>query len=471
MKRVLSIVCVLSLVILAAIGSEAHAQCTNLLANPGFEASGGSYDGWFTFGSGPQMSTPATDNIFRSGSAAAKIYGEFTNCPIPQFDVGGFGQAFTPVTGRVYELSGYGFVSSADPIPGTDPCNGNRLVAQVAFFDQASEGNVISRNEVIVGDGTTTLEQWKKFSVSTVAPPGALRVEALFLFLQPGCDTGSVFVDDVQFCETTEMPVANLLVNPSFDLGLTGWTTFSNVYHDTRIFATRTPIGSAKLFGPFGDPGAASGLFQTFPAAPGEAWTYSVHALTTCTEDPIYGTNDNFATAKLIFNAAGGAVLDSTEITIVDNTSPLGRWTKHRMYVTSPAGAVSVSVYVLFIQPTDQNGAIWVDDLELVKLDPTGIADGPQPIDIELHQNHPNPFNPTTTISFTLPVAQHAKVEIFDAKGARVRVLFDDMGYAGLNNVSWNGTDANGNRVASGAYFYRLTSGASKVTRKMVLLK
>jgi hypothetical protein len=461
----------MTMMVLPIIGSDALAQCTNLLTNPGFEASGGSYDGWFTFGTGPQISTPADDNIFRSGSAASKIYGEFTNCPIPQFDVGGFGQAFTPIPGRTYEFSGYGYVSSTDPIPGTDICNSNRVIAQIAFFDAATLGNVISRNEVIVGDCTTPLDQWNEFFVSTVAPAGALRVEALFLFLQPGCDTGSVFIDDVQFCETIETPGSNLFVNPSFDLSLTGWTYFSNVYHDTRIFATRTPIGSAKLYGPFAEPGGASGLFQTFPAVPFEDWTYSVHALTTCQEDPIYGTNDNFATAKMVFLDVGGAVLDSTEITIVDSTSLLGTWTKHTINATAPTGAATVSAYVLFIQPTDLNGAVWVDDLSLSKQDPTGIANGPQPIDIELHQNHPNPFNPTTTISFTLPEARHAKVEIFDPSGKRVRVLFDDMGVAGFNTIGWDGTNARGNLVSSGAYFYKLTSGVFQDTRKMILLK
>ncbi|MEJ2720975.1 MAG: FlgD immunoglobulin-like domain containing protein [bacterium] len=472
MKRVLSIVCLMTVVVLPAIDPGALAQCTNLLANPGFEDNGGSYDGWFTFGAGPQISTPATDNIFRSGSAAAKIYGEFTNCPsFPQFDVGGFGQAFTPTVGRVYELSGYSFVSSADPLPGTDTCNSNRMIAQIAFFDAASQGNVLSRNEIVIGDGNSILDQWNEFFVSTVAPPGALRVEALFLFLQPGCDTGSVFVDDVQFCEVNEAPVPNLLVNPSFDSGLTGWSTFANVFQDTRVFATRTPIGSAKLFGPFTSPGDVSGMYQTFPAIPWSEWTYSLYALDTCEEDPINGTNDNFATMKLVFLDGGGSVIDSTETTIVDNTSPLGTWTKYTVNATAPIGTESVSAYVLFIQPSTLNGAVWVDDVSLAKGSLTGVSDRPQQIGVELYQNVPNPFNPTTTISFTLPAAQRAKVEIFDPSGKRVRVLFDDMGSAGLNTVSWNGTNATGNKVASGAYFYKLTSGAFQDTRKMILLK
>ena len=109
----------LSLIVVSALafGTEAPAQA-NLLVNPGFEAGGGSYSGWTTFGSGPQISTPATDNIHRTGIAAAKLYGEFTGCPSnPQFTVGGAFQAFTTTAGLVYEFSGYSFVSSADAIP------------------------------------------------------------------------------------------------------------------------------------------------------------------------------------------------------------------------------------------------------------------------------------------------------------------------------------------------------------------
>ena len=136
MALLLSLMIVTSLVF----GTQAFAQ-VNLLVNPGFEASGGSYDGWMTFGNGPNISTPADDDIYRSGVAAAKIYGEFSNCPdYPVFDVGGVYQAFTPTPGTEYELSGYTLVSSADTIPGFDTCLGNRLIAKIVFFNAAVGG-------------------------------------------------------------------------------------------------------------------------------------------------------------------------------------------------------------------------------------------------------------------------------------------------------------------------------------------
>jgi hypothetical protein len=472
MKRSLLIFCLVAIVALPTFGSQAFAQCTNKLTNPGFETGGGSYTGWFTFGSGTQLSLPSTDNIARTGVAAAKVFGQFTGCPsTPAFNVGGFGQAFTPIVGRQYELSGYSYVSSTDPMPGTATCSHNRMIAQIAFFNATTGGSVIARNEVVIGDGNFPLNQWVPFSVSTVAPTGALRVEVLFLFLQPACETGSVFVDDVLFCESTVTPPTNILTNPSFTTGLTGWTAFANVVVDSRVFAVRTPIRSAKLYGPFTTPGDVSGMYQSFAAVPGWEWTLSGWALTTCEEDPIDGTNDNYATLKIVFLNSSVVEIGSNEVTVVDNTSPLGTWTHYTVSAVSPAGTASVRAYVLFVQPTNMNGAAWVDDLVLEKIDATGLGDEPNAFVAELLQNVPNPFNPTTAIRFTLPAAGNAKVEIFDASGKSVRVLFDGIGKAGLNTVSWNGANASGSKVASGAYFYKLTAGSFQDTRKMILLK
>jgi hypothetical protein len=155
MKR-LSMAVWLAATILAvsAIGSQSVAQ-VNLFVNPGFEASGGSYDGWGTFGEGVQLSLPGGDNIIRTGVAAAKIYGEFTGCPSnPQFDVGGFFQSFTPTPGLEYQMRGYTFVSVADTIPATEICvEQNRLIAKIVFFDAAVGGDELSPAGVRHGGG------------------------------------------------------------------------------------------------------------------------------------------------------------------------------------------------------------------------------------------------------------------------------------------------------------------------------
>lgn len=91
---------------------------------------------------------------------------------------------------------------------------------------------------------------------------------------------------------------------------------------------------------------------------------------------------------------------------------------------------------------------------------------------LELHQNAPNPFNPGTTISFTLPEPLPVTLEIYDVAGRLVARLFDREPLAGgAHVIDWNGRDASGRGVGSGIYLYRLRAGKTIVSRKMVLLR
>ncbi len=86
-------------------------------------------------------------------------------------------------------------------------------------------------------------------------------------------------------------------------------------------------------------------------------------------------------------------------------------------------------------------------------------------------QSHPNPFNPSTTISFELPARGHVTLDIYDAAGRRIVGLVDAVQDEGLHRIVWDGRDSSGSQVASGIYFSRLTAGGSTVTRKMVLVR
>lgn len=88
-----------------------------------------------------------------------------------------------------------------------------------------------------------------------------------------------------------------------------------------------------------------------------------------------------------------------------------------------------------------------------------------------LEQNHPNPFNPATTVRFALPRQTRVTLTIYDARGARVRTLVDGVRPAGINQASWNGLNEQGSRATTGVYFYRLQAGNTALTRKMTLLK
>ncbi len=91
---------------------------------------------------------------------------------------------------------------------------------------------------------------------------------------------------------------------------------------------------------------------------------------------------------------------------------------------------------------------------------------------LSLGQNHPNPFNPSTTIPFTV-ASDDSRVRLFvlDAAGRVVRTLFNGAKPAGSHTVRWDGRDDRGGAASSGVYFCVLDVGGERRTRKMVLLK
>ncbi|NMC42612.1 MAG: T9SS type A sorting domain-containing protein [candidate division Zixibacteria bacterium] len=93
------------------------------------------------------------------------------------------------------------------------------------------------------------------------------------------------------------------------------------------------------------------------------------------------------------------------------------------------------------------------------------------PYTFALNQNHPNPFNPTTTIAFTVPIAGKASLDVFNILGQHVRCLLDGEIEAGAHSVVWDGRDGDGRSVASGIYFYRLRAGTEVDSKKMILMK
>ncbi len=103
----------------------------------------------------------------------------------------------------------------------------------------------------------------------------------------------------------------------------------------------------------------------------------------------------------------------------------------------------------------------------------TAIDDEPAAAerDVLLQQNVPNPFNPTTTIRYSIPVSGSVVLEVFDVAGSLVATLVEGPQPAGEGLVVWKGTDHRGARVASGVYFCRLRAPGATITRKMLLLR
>ena len=141
-----------------------------------------------------------------------------------------------------------------------------------------------------------------------------------------------------------------------------------------------------------------------------------------------------------------------------------------------PGGQYHINVQIMRYRYT---GALSEDTLvggtgTVFTKQPTG-NDEPEelilPGEFSLEQNRPNPFNPITEISFSLPRAATIRLEIYNILGQKVIELGNGFYEAGKHSKIWNGTDSNGKTVSTGVYFYQLSVGELSETKKMLLLK
>lgn len=118
-------------------------------------------------------------------------------------------------------------------------------------------------------------------------------------------------------------------------------------------------------------------------------------------------------------------------------------------------------------------GSLYEQQLAVICLrqPPTSIAEDVPDRQPSLHQNHPNPFNPSTTIDYFVAGTGRTKLRIYDARGALIRTLIDEVQPAGSKSVDWDGTDDSGRRVASGTYFYQLETDGRMMSKKSVLVR
>lgn len=115
-----------------------------------------------------------------------------------------------------------------------------------------------------------------------------------------------------------------------------------------------------------------------------------------------------------------------------------------------------------------------VHDVWLVKIEPdaTSIGDPNFTVnDFKLHQNFPNPFNPSTTISFDITNSGYVQLEIYNMLGQKVRTLVNQNLQHGSHSATWDGRTDTGLQVPSGVYFYVLRAGDITGTKSMMLVK
>lgn len=115
-----------------------------------------------------------------------------------------------------------------------------------------------------------------------------------------------------------------------------------------------------------------------------------------------------------------------------------------------------------YADPDDDNTAVTVADNEIL------------PGEFKLHQNHPNPFNSSTTISYQLPVTQQlydVRIKIYNIRGELVVSLMEKDRQPGYHSIRWDGTGPQGQELPSGIYFCTVSAGPYRATIRLVLLK
>ena len=167
---------------------------------------------------------------------------------------------------------------------------------------------------------------------------------------------------------------------------------------------------------------------------------------------PFYlvGTNDELLNTMSFALDAG----QDLEYTLLFAPNRAQNYSSEALIVTDNPGLSEIIIYLSGIAQPVSN-----DDDSVV------------PAITSLNGNYPNPFNPETNISFGMKSAGNVEILVYNLLGQKVKTLLKEFKAAGNHNIVWNGKDDNGQNVASGVYFYRMSTEQYSKTAKMILMK
>jgi len=175
------------------------------------------------------------------------------------------------------------------------------------------------------------------------------------------------------------------------------------------------------------------------------------------------------------FNFVNRIMVPDLNGTAIDLTNaPLGVLNVPLNFAVDPAWQTGNCEFIAFVQNLDTKEVLQAYKVALIDLpeNPVAIDDpGIPALQTALLGNYPNPFNPNTTISYSLKDFSPVCVEIYNHKGQKVKTLVNEAKEAGTHSATWNGTDENGLSVASGIYYFKMISGKFSSTKKMILMK
>ncbi len=116
------------------------------------------------------------------------------------------------------------------------------------------------------------------------------------------------------------------------------------------------------------------------------------------------------------------------------------------------------------------NAPLFIDAM-VAAAQPNASAVRSETPSLNLLGNYPNPFNPSTRISFFIAENQTVEIGILNIRGQKIRQLWSGNLEEGLHNITWDGNDRNGHAVSSGLYLYQLTTPSASMTGKMLLAR
>ena len=173
-----------------------------------------------------------------------------------------------------------------------------------------------------------------------------------------------------------------------------------------------------------------------------------------------------------VLMSQGGEEVDDFTFSLHQGTEYLVAPTEWTPYYFNVSELTGMTVRFA-VQCISNDGFIFMMDNFRVDSTDDGVSNGNDvtPALTQLAGNYPNPFNPETTISYSMKEAGDVRIDIYNLKGQRVKTLVNEFTNEGAHQVVWNGQDDSSNSCASGVYFYKMRSGKYSKTKKMILMK
>ena len=173
-----------------------------------------------------------------------------------------------------------------------------------------------------------------------------------------------------------------------------------------------------------------------------------------------------------VLMSQGGDEIDDFSFSLHQNSDYIVAPTEWTPYYFNVSELTGMTVRFA-VQCISSDGFIFMMDNFRVDSTDDGVSNDNDvtPVLTQLDGNYPNPFNPETTISYSMKEAGDVRIDIYNLKGQRVKTVVNEFAGVGAHQVVWNGQDDSNNSCASGLYFYKMKSGRYSKTNKMILMK